>query len=358
MNVENPTSNKANPDVPSIIYAPGVENPDWPSIITPNDVKKEEEQLQLNKDEMREHKNSILSKASYDYYKDGYKKANDELHRFLPNHNIIYGLSDPNATVIKKRDHITISYRGTDPQNVSDLGADGQIIVGNNWSDNINSYGRFKEADNKYEEVRRAYPDARITLTGHSLGGALGIHTGRKYDLEGTFFNPGQSPLSLPTEIRQAMQTRTNNFTIHHVFGDPVSSSNSWLDKSDKIVTHYIDPLTYAKQWYSGDIGGHPLSNFIEEDHQLEWTAHSSQMPYSLGVYLPKRVIDSCQGGSCNYLKPSQRPTHSLSKFGINRPAKFLKDKEQKADCVPCPKGKAICDCFKAVGTSRTRINN
>ena len=358
MNIENPTSNKANPDESSIIYGPGIEDPNWPSIITPADVKKEEEKIKLNKEEMREHKNSILSKASYDYYKDGYIKANNELHKYLPNHNILYGLSDPNATVIQKRNHIIISYRGTDPQNISDLTADGQILAGNNYSDNIHGIGRFKEAENKYEDVKKAYPDSRVTLTGHSLGGALGIHTGRKYDLEGTFFNPGQSLLSLPTEIKEAMKTRNNNFTIHHTFGDPISSSNYWLDKSDKIITHYIDPITYAKQWYKGEVGGHPLSNFIEEDHQLEWTAHSSQMPYSLGLYLPKRVIDGCKGGNCNYLKPQQRPQHILSNLGINRPAMFLKNNNEKSDCVPCPKGKIICDCFKAAGNNRNRLNN
>ena len=358
MDINNPTSNRADYDAPSIIYTPGQEDPNIPSVITPADVLKEEEETKIYKQEMREHKNSILAKASYDYYKEGYKKANDELHRYLPNHNILYSLSGPNAVVIKKRDHITISYRGTDPQNLSDLGADTQIGLGNLVSDNIQSYGRFNEADRKYQAVREAYPDARITLTGHSLGAQLGIHTGRKYDLEGTFFNPGQSPLSVPTEIKEAMKTRNNNFTIHHVFGDPISSSNAWLDKSDKIITHYISPTTYARQWFSGQVGGHPLSNFIEEDHQLEWSAHSSQMPYSLGIYLPNRVITGCQGGKCNYLKPQQRPQHSLSHLGVNRPAKFLKNINEKADCLPCPKGKEVCDCFKASSSSRNRINN
>ena len=327
MNIENPTSDKANDDMPDII--------------TPQDVKLEEDEIQLKKDEMREHKNSILSKASYDFYKHGFTKANEELQEYLPNHNILNELSDPNATVIKKKNHLTISYRGTDPLNPSDIGADFNILS------NINFFSRFREAENKYLQVKEAYPDSRITLTGHSLGGALGIHTGRKYDLEGTFFNPGSSPLSVPTEIRESMKTREHNFTIHHVFGDPISASNAWLDKSDKIITHYVNPLTYAKQWYSGQVGGHPLSNFIEEDHQLEWTAHSSQMPYSLGVYLPSRVIKGCQGGTCSYLQPKQRPLHSLSHLNINRPANFSSNKKQKDDCLPCPKGKAKCDCIK-----------
>lgn len=340
MNIENPLSNKADYDAPSIIYTPGQEDPSVPSVITHADVLKEEESDKIYKQEMREHKNSILSKASYDYYKYGYTHANNELQKYLPNHSIIDELSSPNATVIKKRDHITISYRGTDPHNLSDLAADTQISVGNLISDNVQSYGRFNEADRVYEEVKQAFPSSRITLTGHSLGGQLGIHTGRKYDLEGTFFNPGQSPLSAPTEIKEAMKTRNNNFTIHHVFGDPISSSNAWLDQSDKIITHYIDPVTYAKQWYSGEIGGHPLSNFIEEDHQLEWSAHSSKMPYSLGIYLPKRVIQGCQGEKCNYLKPQQRQQHSLSHLGVIRPAVFLKNINEKENCKPCPKGK------------------
>ena len=346
MNIENPTSSKDNPDEPSIVYAPGVEPTNVPEIITPEDVNKEIAQTQLNKDEMKEHKNAILSKASYDYYKYGYAKANEELQRYLPNHHIIDELSDQNATVIQKRDHITISYRGTDPQNPSDIGADIQIVAGNNYSDNISAYGRFREADDKYQSVKNQYPDARVTLTGHSLGASLGIHTGRNYDLEGVFYNPGSSPFSAPTELREAMKTRQNNFTIHHVFGDPISSSNYWLDKSDRIITHYISPTEYAKQFFAGEMGGHPLSNFIREDHQLEWSQHSSQQPYSLGVYLPERVINNCKGGEC-FLRPKQRQEHSLSKYDVARLTKFKDSPKFEKECMPCPKGKPKCDCIK-----------
>ena len=321
-----------NPDIPDIMYAPGAEKSDFPDVITPEDVAKEEREIQEKKDDMREHKNAILSKASYDYAKYGFNKANEELQKYLPNHSIIDELSDNNATVIQKRNHITISYRGTDPTNASDLLADGQIASGNIFSENVMALGRFREADNKYEAVRNAYPEHRITLTGHSLGSKMGIHTGRLYDLEGTFFNPGSSPLDAPTEIKEAMKTRKNHFVIHHVFGDPISSSNSWLDFSDKVHTHYISPSDYARQWYTGEIGGHPLTNFYEEDHQLEWTKHASRQPYSLGVYMPKRVINNSFN---TFLRPKQRQEQPLSQFGVQRLAQFSKEcvKDKKGKC-------------------------
>ena len=339
--------NVNNPDIPDIMYAPGVEKPDFPDIITPEDVAKEEKEIQEKKDDMRQHKNAILSKASYDYYKFGHDKANEELQKYLPLHSIIDELSDNNATVIQKRNHITIAYRGTDPTNSSDLLADGQIASGNIFSENVTALGRFREADDKYLAVKRAFPDARITLSGHSLGAKLGIHTGRLYDLNGTFFNPGSSPLDAPTEIKEAMKTRNNNFNIHHIFGDPISSSNSWLDYSDKVFTHYISPREYAKQFYTGEVGGHPLRNFYEEDHQLEWSRNASRQPYSLGVYLPRRVINGCKGGVCDYLRPKQRQDHPLTPFGVQRPGSFLQQKSKEPDCLPCPKGKPKCDCLK-----------
>tara|TARA_R110002110_G_scaffold62124_4_gene173735 strand:+ start:1646 stop:2725 length:1080 start_codon:yes stop_codon:yes gene_type:complete len=352
MNIENPVYN---PDIPKGLPYGGVgvsPTDDAPDIITPEDVRKEEKEDSQKKEDTREHKNAILSKAAYDYYNDGYDKAEAELTKYLPNHTILKELSGPNSIVIKKRNHITIAYRGTDWTNLNDLKSDVQIALGNNITDNLFALDRFRKADEKYLAVKSAYPDARITLTGHSLGATQGIHTGRKYDLEGTFFNAGSSPLSLPTELKESFRERKNHFTIHHVYGDPISASNYWLDESDKIIPHFVSPIEYAKQLFVQHkvANPHSLSNFYKEDYQLEWSKNSSKKPFSLGVYLPDRVLKDIDNNS--FLKPKGRKEYPLSDKGVIRPVEFTENlgsfrSKNIKGCLPCPKGKKVCDCFK-----------
>ena len=46
-----------------------------------------------------------------------------------------------------------------------------------------------RQAKEKYDDV---------TLTGHSLGGQLALHTARRHDAQSIVFNPGSSPFAEP----------------------------------------------------------------------------------------------------------------------------------------------------------------
>ncbi len=69
------------------------------------------------------------------------------------------------ATVYKNDNEIAISYRGTD--SLMDF-----ILSDIPMGTNILPI-QFKEANEVYQQIKQQYPNANITLTGHSLGGSL-----------------------------------------------------------------------------------------------------------------------------------------------------------------------------------------
>lgn len=123
-------------------------------------------------------------------------------------------LSDGLATVYhhKGRNHTTIAYRGTKPQNTDDLAADLDVLAGKR------NHHRFKDALDRVEQVKRKYgSDKGLSVTGHSLGGSLALHVNDKLNIPARVYNPGSSPI-----FRQTI----NKDNVHVVrnAGDLVSS--------------------------------------------------------------------------------------------------------------------------------------
>lgn len=69
------------------------------------------------------------------------------------------------ATVYKNENNIVISYRGSDTA-IDFFGSDRQMYFGELPS-------QYKNANEVYQQVKKAYPNFNITVTGHSLGGSL-----------------------------------------------------------------------------------------------------------------------------------------------------------------------------------------
>jgi len=167
---------------------------------------------------------AVLSNLAYDYYDKSFEVAEANMKKYLPNHEIIPNLSDSNSVVVKSGNDVIISYRGTSIFNPSDLLADVKIATGIPLTD------RFNEAQKKYDYVRTIYPNANITTTGHSLGGALGYTVAKNNELDGHFFNMGSSPI----DIFSSGTTKPVN--IYHTFGDLVSVSKKYMDSRDNFV--------------------------------------------------------------------------------------------------------------------------
>jgi hypothetical protein len=92
---------------------------------------------------------------------------------------------------------VVVSIRGTKPSNVTDLMSDALILTG--YQDQLSV--RFNEDLIKVKEVLDKYPNAEITLSSHSLGGAINDYIinelkGTKYEnrIKAVSFNPGKSP--------------------------------------------------------------------------------------------------------------------------------------------------------------------
>ena len=143
---------------------------------------------------------SILSKASYDYFREGPETAQAELSEYgLEGFQIDAELSDQYSVVITKPDgSAVISYRGTD--HMEDAVPDMQILVGRHspFFDRFAVHrhvltDRFERASRKYENTAAKHKIAYVT--GHSLGGTQAISVARKHGAKAVAFNPGSSPL-------------------------------------------------------------------------------------------------------------------------------------------------------------------
>lgn len=182
---------------------------------------------------------AILSSIAYDIYNHGFDKAEQNMKEHLPYHNLDKELSDENSVVAIKRhenkpNDVIISYRGTDPFNISDLGADAQIAVGLPISRNIEAQGRFKEAQNKYDAVKSKYPNANITTTGHSLGGTQANLVGKNNNVRNYIFNAGSSPFDRLFE--NVKDTEANKTVSYYVPGDIVSQSRVIFENDEKVA--------------------------------------------------------------------------------------------------------------------------
>ena len=141
----------------------------------------------------------------YDYFHGGETLAQSELGEYgLGAYRIDDGLSDEHAVVITRPDgSAVVSYRGTD--HISDLLPDFQIAMGYHQNKILQRMGaaashvagdRFADARNRYTRAKEKYDD--VTLTGHSLGGQLALHTARRHGAQSIVFNPGSSPIAEP----------------------------------------------------------------------------------------------------------------------------------------------------------------
>lgn len=213
-------------------------------------------ELQRKRDQK---KYAMLSQIAYDSYYTSPEEANAKLKDYMPAHSIILEDTTKNSTVIQKINNkgereITIAYRGTDPTNALDLVADAVIFSGN-----ITEYfnvpvGRFKQAEDTYKRIKAKYPDAKITLTGHSLGAREALLIGEKYNVPTQVFNVGSSPIDFLVPNAE----KKDFIKIYNVATDPISISSRY-DTSQEVIDvpnrgNPINPLS-----------AHALTNFLPE---------------------------------------------------------------------------------------------
>lgn len=124
-------------------------------------------------------------------------------------------LSNKNTKVFTTPDgKAIVSYRGTNPRNLRDLGTDALLSMGL-----LKKGTRYKHSVRDLDRAIAKYGKENVSTAGHSLGGSLAMAAGNRRGVKNVSFNPGYTPFSL-------LENRpTKKSTIYRTRGDPISAS-------------------------------------------------------------------------------------------------------------------------------------
>ena len=138
---------------------------------------------------------------------------------------------------------IIVAYRGTQ-MNYKDMFADVNIIVGNH-----HNIKRFTEAYLFYQIIRKNYPNKKIILTGHSLGGSLALHVHNITNCDTIVFNPAvgldSNYKDYLVTVRKKSNNKHENLTTHKIKGDVISMFSGGYGK----VYEHILPIKLQNIW-------------------------------------------------------------------------------------------------------------
>jgi len=207
------------------------------------------------------------------------KTANEETQkllneRFTEPHFLMPTHSNENVITIERpnKEYI-MAVRGTRITNINDLAADAQILI----NDKNNS--RVKSVEEIYKSFRAEQPDAKLTLTGHSLGAYVAHELANKYSEKYVGFNTPSSPIALVeatinlrTKPIQTITSKaisvlsdkiTNKHAQHKIYLtsnlDVISSLNKYTNFEDKIIS-----IPQKKETLHQWTGSHNIDNFTK----------------------------------------------------------------------------------------------
>lgn len=122
-------------------------------------------------------------------------------------------LSDDMALVAKKNGRAVVAFRGTDPNDTTDIASDINIAVMNKTND-----PKFKKGLEKVRQVNQKYGKS-TKLTGYSLGGAIANHANQHLGNDAVLFNPGSNPYIKEKVNKNVRVWRNKNDTISAGYG-------------------------------------------------------------------------------------------------------------------------------------------
>jgi hypothetical protein len=158
-----------------------------------------------------------------------------------------------NTAAYKHGDHIILGIAGTN--SLIDAFYDYRLI-----NEKIGGTARFKEAMDEYNELRSAFPECKVSIGGHSLGGGIALEMLRTHPhLEGHLFNPAIRP-------ERIAACNASGLHVHSIMGDPVS--HPWMP--------FIDNRTLYLPGRKHRIWCHRLVHFVDlPDEKLRGLAKS-----------------------------------------------------------------------------------
>lgn len=220
---------------------------------------------------------------------------------------------------------IIIAYRGTQI-NSKDIYADLNIVIGNQV--NIR---RFNNAYIFYQLIRKNYPQKKIILTGHSLGGALALHIHNITNCDTIIFNPAIGLDSKYNNYLENIQSQKHqNLTTHKIKGDIVSMFSGGYGK----VYEYILPIKLKNIWPNHLKNIH-LPNINKDTHNLQkfnpFPLKKKYGSLKLKSGQKLKTIKNKRGGEILLKKIGNLQNKSLSKASnLNTKELFDKDSQLK----------------------------
>ncbi len=210
------------------------------------------------------YEHAIVSDAAYQFYENGDESAQRELDSYLKGYTIDPQYSDDHAVTILRPDGTAIiGYRGTDPYNIYDIGADTLILFGSHRSkSSVIPYTRFQRANDYYRTVSKAY-DVK-SVTGHSLGGSVADYVARKNNLPASVFNPGETLSILPGEAPATYDDSYESKTKVYTTGSDPISIGVYMTKDHQEIVRV--PQTVPGPLF----GSHSLGNFLPPKRNVE----------------------------------------------------------------------------------------
>jgi hypothetical protein len=175
----------------------------------------------------------------------------NEPHFLIPTH------SNKNVITIERpnKEYI-MAVRGTRPTNINDLAADAQILF------NEKNNSRVKSVEEVYKSFRAEQPDAKLTLTGHSLGAYVAHELANKYNETFVGFNLPASPLGVLNSNLDYNTTAEHKVYLTNNL-DVISSLNKYTKFTDKIIT-----LPQKQKTINNWFGSHDIDNFTRNDYK------------------------------------------------------------------------------------------
>lgn len=172
--------------------------------------------------------------------------------RFTEPHFLVPEFSNENAITIKRpNDEYILAVRGTRSSNPSDLISDTQILL------NEPKVNRVTNVEQLYNSFRAEQPNAKLTITGHSLGSYVGHEIANKYDEDFVGFSHPASPLGILSTNLDYNTTAEHKIYLTKNL-DVISSFNKYAKFNDTIIS-----LPQKQSTQQDYFGSHSIENFL-----------------------------------------------------------------------------------------------